>query len=132
LFWEWLNPKCKEHHDRTCGSIEDLQISTTSSSIVIEFDTNIAKSADGKLTIQRTGFNDRLNPISELKVVLPNGYRLKEAVPRPEEVSKDYLLWYNVDYIPGIILVRSSYIKHISIGILLVLVFFVAVKLKTR
>jgi len=115
------------------GEVQDFEISASSSSIVMEFDTTLAQEEAGVWVVDRTDFDGRLNPITELKVVLPEGYNLKEADPQPDEIREGYLLWRDADYIPGMAYERgSSPIRQLVTGLLIITLLIVAIMFKNR
>ncbi len=101
------------------GEVEGLEISIKSSSMVMEFDSNLAEKGGGKLVVDRVDFNGRLSPVSIYKMVLPGGYKLLDADPNPAEVEGNVLYWHDVDYVPGMVVKKSS-LRGIIMGIAII------------
>lgn len=82
-------------------SVENLVLSVESRVFLVDFDAQIAAAEDGVWVIRRRDFNDGIDSVSRLRIVLQD-FELVGADPAPDRVSEDVLEWDNMDFVPEI------------------------------
>lgn len=83
------------------GTVENLELSVDSGVFIVEFDSPIATSENGVLTIGRRDFNGRIDTVSTLKIIILD-YALVDSDPAPDKVSENAFEWHGVDFIPQV------------------------------